>query len=101
VVGGRSGGTTDSVVDQVTGFLVNPQDVDELASVLKRLLQNAELRQVLGQQGMNRARNEFNWKTRGQRLREISTAIVHGRRLRDVRAPEPIAHPVPLGKIVD
>jgi phosphatidylinositol alpha-1,6-mannosyltransferase len=43
VIGGRSGGISDAVVDGVTGFLVNPQDPQEIANVLKILLTNREL----------------------------------------------------------
>jgi len=76
VIGGRSGGTEDAVVDGVSGYLVNPEDVDELSVTLKRLLLNSTLRQNLGSAGLRWARSEFNWGTGARRLREISSAIV-------------------------
>ena len=76
VVGGRSGGTADAVQHGVTGFLVNPQDVDELTATLKLLLASVDLRQKLGLAGSRRARAEFGWQSRARMLREISEAIV-------------------------
>jgi phosphatidylinositol alpha-1,6-mannosyltransferase len=55
VVGGRSGGIPEAVLDGVTGVLVNPTDVDELARVLVRLLRNREEAVRLGMEGRRRA----------------------------------------------
>jgi len=82
VVGGRSGGTADSILHGVTGFLVNSEDVDEIASVLRRLLTNAPLRRELGEGGLRRARDEFSWKSRAALLRGISREIVEAARSR-------------------
>ena len=76
VVGGRSGGAAEAIVDKVTGFLVDPEDVEEMAATLKMLLENPSLRQKLGAAGLRRARSEFDWKSRAQMLRQISDEIV-------------------------
>jgi phosphatidylinositol alpha-1,6-mannosyltransferase len=76
VVGGRSGGTADAIVHGVTGFLVDPEDVDELAATLQLLLANADLRETLGRAGRHRARSEFGWGSRAAMLREVSRAVV-------------------------
>lgn len=55
VIGGRSGGIADAVVDGVTGILVNPTDVEALAAVLVRLLRNQDEAARLGAQGRQRA----------------------------------------------
>jgi phosphatidylinositol alpha-1,6-mannosyltransferase len=75
VVGGRSGGVYDSIVEGVTGLLVNPEDVDELASKLRQLILDRGLRQRLGSAGLQRAKTEFSWETRARRLREIGKDI--------------------------
>jgi phosphatidylinositol alpha-1,6-mannosyltransferase len=51
VVGGRSGGIPDAIVDGVTGLLVNPNDAEDIANSLARLLTNSNLAIRLGQQG--------------------------------------------------
>jgi phosphatidylinositol alpha-1,6-mannosyltransferase len=72
VIGGRSGGTIDAVVDGKTGLLVNAIDIDEVASALKRLLQDVRLRANLASAGLERVRAKFNWESRAQALRQIS-----------------------------
>ena len=54
VVGGRSGGITDAVLDGVTGMLVDPADVAELQAVLIRLLDDPVEAQRLGARGRQR-----------------------------------------------
>lgn len=76
VIGGRSGGITDAVVDGVTGFLVNPQDPQEIANVLKILLSNRELARQLGEQGRSRVLNEFTWDTVCKKIQTILDSIV-------------------------
>jgi phosphatidylinositol alpha-1,6-mannosyltransferase len=75
VVGGRSGGTEESVVHGVTGMLVNPDDIDELAATLKLLLLNQDLRHRMGNAGLRRARSEYSWAERGRMLHDISANI--------------------------
>ena len=80
VVAGRSGGTADSVIDGITGFRVSSKDVDEIASKLGHLLRNPDLRRRMGQAGLRRARQEFDWNIRAAQLRELSLEIVRQRR---------------------
>ncbi|HJR60735.1 MAG TPA: glycosyltransferase family 4 protein [Vicinamibacterales bacterium] len=61
VVGGRSGGVPDAVVDGVTGLLVDPLDVGAIADALLRVLSDDELARRLGAQGRDRAVNELSW----------------------------------------
>jgi phosphatidylinositol alpha-1,6-mannosyltransferase len=78
VIGGRSGGTSDSVLDGVTGLLVNPESVDEIAGALKRLLTDPALRRKLGEAGLARARREFGWKEKARTLRQVSQGAARG-----------------------
>jgi phosphatidylinositol alpha-1,6-mannosyltransferase len=55
VIGGRSGGIADAVVDGVTGILVDPSDVDEVARTVSRLLLDKEEAGRLGACGRDRA----------------------------------------------
>lgn len=58
-IAGRSGGTTDAVIDEVTGLLVDSESPDELTAALRRLLGDPALRKRLGRAGEERARNQF------------------------------------------
>lgn len=88
VIGGRSGGTAEAVVDGKTGFLVDPENYEEIAARLLLLLQNDELSQRMGAAGLERARTEFNWGTRAQAFREINQEIVM-RKHRQARTQQP------------
>ena len=61
VVGGRSGGIPDAVVDGVTGLLVDPTDIGAIAEALLRVLSDGALARRLGEQGRHRALNESSW----------------------------------------
>ena len=61
VVGGRSGGVPDAVVDGVTGLLVDPMDIGAIADALLLVLSDDELTRRLGARGRERAVNELSW----------------------------------------
>ena len=61
VVGGRSGGVPDAVIDGVTGLLVDPLDVVEISDAVCCLLADRELAARLGEQGRQRALSELSW----------------------------------------
>lgn len=61
VVGGRSGGIPDAVVDGVTGLLVDPNDPEEIAKAIIKILCDRELAKTLGRNGQERVRREFTW----------------------------------------
>jgi phosphatidylinositol alpha-1,6-mannosyltransferase len=71
VVGYRSGGVTDAVVDGETGVLVRPNDTGELDGALARLLEDRELRFRLGRQGRERVLRDFDWRHLAARLVEV------------------------------
>jgi len=59
VIGGRSGGVSEAVINNQTGILVDPLDVDEIAQTLVKLLQNEQLASKLGQQAYKRVCEKF------------------------------------------
>jgi phosphatidylinositol alpha-1,6-mannosyltransferase len=75
VVGGRSGGIPDAIVDGVTGFLVHPTDHEDIARGLARLLTDEELATRLGQQGRRRVVEEFAWGRVASRVQEILQSV--------------------------
>jgi phosphatidylinositol alpha-1,6-mannosyltransferase len=75
VIGGRSGGIADAVVDGVTGILVDPSSVEEISNVLTRLLLDREEAARLGQQARARTeRLQDAWRTRLTGIWEQTTA---------------------------
>jgi phosphatidylinositol alpha-1,6-mannosyltransferase len=60
VLAGNSGGAPDAVVEGVTGFCVNGNDIDEIATKSVELLADSTLAKKMGEQG--RAWVEQNWR---------------------------------------
>lgn len=71
VVGTRSGGVVEIVVDGVTGILVEPGDEEGQAAALLRLAADPELRAAMGAAGWQRARDCFSVEREARRLLEI------------------------------
>jgi len=67
-----SGGLTDSVVDGVTGVLVD--DFEELVAELGRLLSDPVLREQLGAKALVRS-GEFSWRQSAQAMRAVLDAV--------------------------
>ncbi|MEU1208956.1 glycosyltransferase family 4 protein [Nocardia sp. NPDC005825] len=84
-VGYRSSrGLTDSVVDGVTGLLVD--DSAQLTAAVGELLRDSEARTVLGEKARARAR-EFSWEQTGNGVYEVLSAVTRGERVSGLIAP--------------
>jgi glycosyltransferase involved in cell wall biosynthesis len=73
-----SGGLTDSVVDGVTGVLVD--DLDDLVVRLEQLLADGVQREQLGIKAQLRS-GEFSWRQSADAMRIVLDAVVDGRRV--------------------
>ena len=71
VLGGRTGGVEDAVVDGETGILVDLENVNEIAQALIRLLTNQELSNKLGVQGRERVLKDFDWDKQIKKIGKI------------------------------
>ena len=76
-----SGGLTDSIVDGVTGLLVD--DHDELVAGLERLLLDQVLRDQLGAKAQARS-GEFSWRQSAHAMRTVLESMYAGRRVSGV-----------------
>lgn len=68
VVGTRTGGIPDAILDGVTGLLVPPEDVDALAEALLALLADRALAERLGRQGRALVAREGTWGHAANRI---------------------------------
>ena len=59
VIASNHGGLAEIVIDDVTGFLVAPNDAIALAEAISKLIGNPELRTQFGKKGHERVINEF------------------------------------------
>jgi len=71
VIGGRSGGVDEAIIDNVTGILINPDNADELAVATIKLLTDTAYAHRLGIQGMERVLEYFNWEEQAKKIEEI------------------------------
>ena len=76
VIGSRSGGIPDAVEHGHTGFLVQPDDPDELSSRIRYLLGNPHLAREMGKNGRKRVQEGYTWPSVTERLvGEIETCL--------------------------
>lgn len=70
VIGARQGGIPDVIEDGVTGFLVEPNDVETLTACLDKVLQNPALREQMGA-AARRAAERYRFEKFCARLRSL------------------------------
>ena len=62
VIAGKSGGTSEALLDGITGFLIDPDDAVVLAEKITQLLKNASMRKEMGEKGRVWVRDKFSWE---------------------------------------
>ncbi len=68
VIGGRSGGIVDAIIDEQTGLLVDPEDPNDVARAIIRLLDHPDYANKLLRNAQTRIKRKLNWEMIGQRL---------------------------------
>jgi glycosyltransferase involved in cell wall biosynthesis len=82
VIGSAVGGVPFAVLDDETGLLVEPRNVESLCKALRRILDDDILAKRLGENGSARASKEFAWSVAGGRTHGIFMSV-----LEKVRGP--------------
>jgi len=62
VIGGKSGGTEDAIVDGVTGFRVDGNQVEDVSATIMTLLSDPTRAKNMGENGRRRVLKEFTWE---------------------------------------
>lgn len=76
VVAGRSGGLSEAVVHGVTGLLVDPNDVWEIADGILTILLDPDMGDRFGREGQTRVSQAFTWDHMARRARAILGDVV-------------------------
>jgi phosphatidyl-myo-inositol dimannoside synthase len=76
VIGGNSGGIASAINDGETGYLVNPKDKEEIAQKLRKILNNPELADKMGEAGRKRVIEEYNWQNSVKIVKEIENKLL-------------------------
>ncbi|MBI5077668.1 glycosyltransferase family 4 protein [Candidatus Falkowbacteria bacterium] len=70
-IAGRSGGAVEAIEHNVSGLLVDPLNVDEIARAAIALLGDEKRARELGEAGKQRVLRKFNWQEQGRKLERI------------------------------
>jgi glycosyltransferase involved in cell wall biosynthesis len=70
IIAPRAGGVIDNIIDGTNGFLFEPGNIDDFGNKLKLLINDANLRKVMGNQGKNFVA-ELNWEQAVKNLLKI------------------------------
>jgi phosphatidylinositol alpha-1,6-mannosyltransferase len=87
VIGGRSGGTEDSIVDGFTGYRVDPDNLEEIADSIIRILKNEKLAGTLGRNGREWVVKNFDWRDKARQLEQVNMSIFSKARTLDPLNP--------------
>ena len=75
VIGGKSGGTDDAIVDGVTGLRVDGASLEMIATAVIDLLSEPALAKTMGEQGRRRVEIDFTWDLVAQQTRQLASAL--------------------------
>lgn len=71
VIGGRSGGVPEAILDGRTGLLVDPANQAEIADSISQLLLDQARAERLGLQGLERVTEFFEWHIQTEKIKGI------------------------------
>ena len=74
VVAGRTGGAVEAVKDNVSGLLVNPFKIEEIAEAVIRILRDPRLASSLGSQGRQRVLEQFRWDQSAEKIEALMSS---------------------------
>lgn len=80
IIGTRVGGIPLAVLDNITGLLVPPGDVNALAGAIDRILANTDLATLLGTNGYHYIKENFTWDASAEATNNALLRAVHGHR---------------------
>lgn len=60
-IAGRAGGVSETIEDNITGWLVDSSDKERTLAAIIKLLTDTELAQTMGAAGQERIKREFTW----------------------------------------
>jgi glycosyltransferase involved in cell wall biosynthesis len=71
VIGTRSGGTPEIVLEGKTGLLIDDNEPGEIATAIRTLLANRDLRESMGHEARELMRNNYSWPVVADRYLDV------------------------------
>jgi len=84
VIGSNVGGIKHTVLDEVTGYLVPPNDPGALAERLARFHRNPELARAFGRAGIRHVRTHYTWRKIAEQVADVYAATAQPARVRRI-----------------
>lgn len=75
VIGGKSGGAVDAIIDGATGLLVEPTSLDKIVSAILKLIADDRLASAMGQKGRKRVEDEFTWDVPVRKIQALNRKL--------------------------
>ncbi len=69
-------GSRQTILENETGYLVNPGDVDELAEKIKKILDNNDLAAEMGDKAAINAKEKYDWKNIARKMDELYQKLI-------------------------
>jgi phosphatidylinositol alpha-1,6-mannosyltransferase len=76
VIGGKSGGTRDAILEGVTGLRVDGTSIEDIVATVMTLLSEPDKARAMGEYGRRRVEAEFTWESVVRRIRLLAATIV-------------------------
>lgn len=73
VIASNSGGPVESIVDGESGFLIQPDSIDELFEKILYFSQNPSIAESMGVSGRKNVSDKFTWEKTSEKLLEVFT----------------------------
>ena len=77
VIAANTGGVTELIRDRVNGFLVAPNNVEDIVFYLRKLIADPQLRLQIGDNNASEARERFSWSTCARMYRDIYEKVLN------------------------
>lgn len=74
VIGGNIGGVKEAIIDGETGFLVDGENINDIAEKIIRLLNDRDLARKLGENGKIRAK-QFGWERVAKEFKKVCLGL--------------------------
>ncbi|WP_440998694.1 glycosyltransferase family 4 protein [Fodinibius sp. SL11] len=68
VIGSKTGGIPDAIVDGQTGLLIAENNIEELSEAMWKMITDSDMARRMGKVGRERILSEINWDTSAQRI---------------------------------
>jgi len=75
-IGGRTGGVEEAVINNITGYTIDPEDIQECVFVMNKLINEKNIASKLGKNGRDWIEKKMNWKLGTRQLDQLISIII-------------------------